>query len=96
MSQMTSEFRSRINLIAAYLSASFFVALGAINIVHNFLPLFRGAAGAWWPVLLGILVFGLLPLAFGCWLVWRQEELPRKREEEAVVEGKSKGRSVGG
>jgi hypothetical protein len=65
---------SRVNTAALYLSASFLVVLGTINIVHNFIPLFRGAGGSWWPVILGMIAFGLLPLGFGCWLVWRHDD----------------------
>lgn len=56
---------------ARYLAATFFVVLGAINFVHNLLPLFQGGAGVVWPVLLGMLCFGLGPLLFGIWLVLR-------------------------
>ena len=74
MTEQTNGTESRINTVALYLSASFFVVLGTINIVHNFLPLIRGAGGSWWPVILGIVVFGLLPLGFGCWLVWSHDD----------------------
>lgn len=59
---------------AGYLAATFFIVLGAINIAHNLMTLLRGAAGTWWPVLLGCGLFGLGPLLFGAWLAWKQGE----------------------
>lgn len=58
---------------ARYLSATFFVVLGAINFVHNLLPLFQGGAGSLWPVVLGMICFGLGPLLLGIWLVLQPE-----------------------
>lgn len=74
MTEQTNGTESRVNTAALYLSASFFVVLGTINVVHNFIPLFRHAGGSWLPVVLGMIVFGLLPLGFGCWLVWRHDD----------------------
>ncbi len=74
MTRSPAELNERIGKAASYFSGAFFVALGAINLTHNLLPLFQGAGGDWWPVLLGALLFGGLPLAFGVWLVWNVGE----------------------
>ena len=85
MTRTPAELIARIGKTAGYLSGAFFVALGAINLVHNFLPLFQGAGGNWWPVLLGALLFGGLPLGFGVWLVWTQgEQAPASSQKHSI------------
>lgn len=64
-------FTEQVESGAVYVAATFFIVLGAINVVHNMIPLFQGAAGTWWPVLLGTALFGIGPFLFGTWLVWK-------------------------
>lgn len=83
MKPASAQIAEQVESIALYLAATFFIVLGAINVVHNLLPLFQGAAGTWWPVLLGMVLFGLGPFLFGAWLVWRSPEVQSTSSKES-------------
>lgn len=73
MSRDLQRLEAAVANLSWVIGSLFLVVLGAINLVHNLTALFRNPSGPWWPIVPGIVLFGLLPLAVGCFLLLRKE-----------------------